>query len=133
MEKSPHPSCCLLYYSICTTHCGLLLYCVQYLPVYKTLVATPDKNGCTSGGETVNEEGDWKAQQYWNCYWNKQWRHSSTRNHPTPGFKSIFPLGNVNSDIPKASATQAIFLIEGYLRCKLALFLRGKVLRGVLL
>ena len=55
-----------------TAHCGLLLYCVQYIPVYKTLAATPDKNGCTSREDPVNGEGDWKAQQYWSHYWDKQ-------------------------------------------------------------
>jgi hypothetical protein len=32
--------------------------------MYKTLAATLDKNGCTSREDTVNGEGDWKAQQY---------------------------------------------------------------------
>jgi len=72
MEKSPHLSYCLLYYNIYTAYCGLLLYCVQYIPVYKTLAATLDKNGCASREDTVNGEGDWKVQQYWGRYWDKQ-------------------------------------------------------------
>jgi hypothetical protein len=58
MEKSPHLSYCLLYFSIYTAHCGLLLYCVQCTLVYKTLAATPGKNGYASRGHKVNREGE---------------------------------------------------------------------------
>jgi hypothetical protein len=71
MEKSPHLSHCLLYFSIYAAHFGLLLHCVQCVPVYRTVAATPDKNGYACRGDTVNR-GDWKAQQYWSHYWDKE-------------------------------------------------------------
>ena len=41
-------------------------YCVQDVPVYKTLAATPGKNGsdCLQG-DVTSEEGNWKVRQDW--------------------------------------------------------------------
>jgi len=37
---------------------------VQDVPLYKTLAATPDKNGGdVSGGNVTSGEGNWKAQE----------------------------------------------------------------------